>query len=66
MEIIGRDTVSSIRAGLVFGVASLCDGIVERLRKKECKGYTVVATGGDAALVKPYSGTSESLKNPSS
>jgi type III pantothenate kinase len=55
MEIIGRDTVSSIRAGLVFGVASLCDGIVERLLKKECKGYTIVATGGDAALIKPYS-----------
>jgi type III pantothenate kinase len=56
MELIGRDTVSSIRAGLVFGVASLCDGIVERLRKKECKGFTVIATGGDSELIKPYSG----------
>jgi type III pantothenate kinase len=55
MEIIGRDTVSSIRAGLVFGVAGLCDCIIERLQKKECKGYTVIATGGDAALIKPYS-----------
>lgn len=54
MEIIGRDTVSSIRAGLVFGVAGVCDGVVERLQKKECKGFNVIATGGDAALVKPY------------
>jgi type III pantothenate kinase len=54
MEIIGRDTVSSIRAGLVFGVAGVCDGVVDRLLKKECKGFKVIATGGDAALVKPY------------
>lgn len=54
MEIIGQDTVSSIRSGLVFGVASLCDGIIKRLLSKECKGYKVIATGGDAHLIKPY------------
>jgi len=55
IEIIGRDTVASIRAGLIYGAASLCDGIIEKLLKKECKGFRVVATGGDAALVKTYS-----------
>jgi len=45
----GRDTVSSIRAGLVFWGGESCDGVVDRLLKKECHGYTVIATGGDAA-----------------
>jgi type III pantothenate kinase len=55
IEIIGQDTVSSIRAGIVYGVASLCDGIINRLLSKECKGFKVIATGGDAHLIKSYS-----------
>ena len=55
IEIIGRDTVSSIRAGIVYGVASLCDGIINQLLRKECRGFKVIATGGDAHLIKPYS-----------
>lgn len=55
IEIIGRDTVSSIRAGIIYGVSSLCDGIIARLLKKEAKGFKVIATGGDISLVKPYS-----------
>lgn len=54
-EIVGMDTVSSIRSGIVYGVASLCDGVIERLVVRECKGYKVIATGGDAHLIKPYS-----------
>jgi type III pantothenate kinase len=55
IELIGRDTASSIRAGIVYGAASLCDGIIERLLAKECRGYKVVVTGGDAFLVRPFS-----------
>jgi len=55
IELIGRDTASSIRAGIVFGAASLCDGIIERLLKKECRGYKIIVTGGDALLIKPHS-----------
>ncbi len=55
IEIIGRDTVSSIRAGIIYGTAGLCDGIIDRLIHRECRGYKVLATGGDAALVKLYS-----------
>jgi len=54
-ELIGRDTRSSIRAGLVYGVSALCDGILARLLKTKCKGYRIVATGGDARLLRPYS-----------
>lgn len=55
-EIIGMDTVSSVRSGIVYGVASLCDGIISRLLARECRGYKVIATGGDAHLIKPYAG----------
>lgn len=54
IELIGRDTVSSVRAGLIYGVASLYDGIIARLLEKECKGYAVVVTGGDVELIKPF------------
>lgn len=54
IEAIGKDTVSSIRAGLIFGVAGLCESVINRLLKKECKGFKVVATGGDVRLVKPF------------
>jgi len=63
MEIIGRDTVSSIRSGLVYGVASLCDGVIERLMNKECKGYKVISTGGDVELIKPYSSRISNIEN---
>ena len=55
VELIGRDTKSSIRAGLVYGAAGLCDGILARLLKGKRKGWRVIATGGDARLVRPHS-----------
>jgi len=55
VELVGRDTQNSIRAGLVYGVAGLCDGILGRLLSGARKKFTVVATGGDAQLVRPHS-----------
>ena len=51
---IGRDTVSSIRNGMIYGYASACDGLVSRFRKKMGKNLKVVATGGDARLIAGY------------
>lgn len=45
-ELIGRSTVESIRSGVTFGLASLCDGIVEKIRKNNSKKVFVIATGG--------------------
>jgi type III pantothenate kinase len=50
-SVIGRNTVSSIQAGLVYGYVSLVDGLIERIRSEldfECK---VIATGGLAREV---------------
>lgn len=52
--LIGRDTKSSMNKGIIFGYAAACDGIIERFRKKYGKGFKIVATGGDAALIARY------------
>lgn len=49
--VIGRDTVSNIRAGLTYGFADLTDGIVRRMSAEMGAPATVVATGGLAELI---------------
>jgi type III pantothenate kinase len=51
--IIGRDTVSAIQAGILYGYAGLVDGIVERMKKELSPDARVIATGGLAELVTP-------------
>ena len=50
-SVIGRDTVSNIRSGLIFGYADLTDGIVRRMMEEMGVTPTVVATGGLADLM---------------
>lgn len=52
-SVIGRDTVSAIQAGIIYGYAGLVDGIVERMKKELSQEARVVATGGLAGLVAP-------------
>jgi type III pantothenate kinase len=51
--IIGRDTVSAMQAGILYGYAGLVDGIVERMKKELSPEARVIATGGLAELVTP-------------
>ncbi len=51
---IGRNTINSVQAGVIFGTASLVDGLIERVAtemKRGESGVTVVATGGLAGTV---------------
>ena len=50
-ELLGRDTVNSIRSGLVNGTAAMCDGVVAKLKRKYARHAVVVATGGAAPLI---------------
>jgi type III pantothenate kinase len=50
-EVVGRNTVSSIQAGIFFGYVGLVDGIVRRIEKENGVKAKVVATGGLAPLV---------------
>lgn len=53
-HVIGRDTIDSIRGGILFGFGAMCDGLVAKYRKIFGKGTKVIATGGNAALISQY------------
>jgi type III pantothenate kinase len=53
LKVIGRDTISAMQAGIVYGYAGLVDGIVERMKLELSADARVVATGGLAELVSP-------------
>jgi type III pantothenate kinase len=50
-SVIGRNTVSSIQSGLVWGFVAQVEGMVERMVAELGGKAKVVATGGQAALV---------------
>jgi type III pantothenate kinase len=53
-SLIGKGTVDAIRSGVIYGFASMCDGIVHRLRAELGEGTRVIATGGLAPSIVPY------------
>ena len=50
-EAIGRNTVTNIQSGAVYGYAGLVDGLVERMQAELGGGAKVIATGGNAGLL---------------
>jgi type III pantothenate kinase len=50
-SVIGKDTISSMNVGIVYGYAGLVDGIVNRMKEESGHDLTVVATGGLAPLI---------------
>jgi type III pantothenate kinase len=50
-DAIGRNTVSNVQSGVVYGWAGLVDGIVERMKAEMDGAPRVVATGGHAGLI---------------
>lgn len=56
-SIIGKDTVNSMRGGILFGFGAMCDGLVAQYRKILGRSIKVIATGGNARLMKRYAKT---------
>ncbi len=54
---IGRNTIHSMQAGIVFGYVGLVDGLVRRLTSEMGTEVAVIATGGLATLIEPDSET---------
>ncbi|MFA5142927.1 MAG: type III pantothenate kinase [Candidatus Omnitrophota bacterium] len=61
ISIIGKDTVSSMRGGILFGFGAMCDELSLKYRKRLGKSLKVIATGGNASLIKKYSGSIQIL-----
>jgi len=56
-NIIGKNTAESIRAGILFGYGTMCDGLVRKFRKIIGGNVRVIATGGNCSLLKRYTGS---------
>ncbi|HEX3036536.1 MAG TPA: type III pantothenate kinase [Thermodesulfobacteriota bacterium] len=59
--VIGKTTVESMQAGIVYGYAGLVDGIVTEIQKEMGTSPKVIATGGGASLIATESRTIEEV-----
>lgn len=60
-SVIGRNPVTSMQAGIIFGYAGQVDGIVGRIRSEFNVSPRVIATGGLAELIAAESDTIEEV-----
>lgn len=56
-SVIGKDTISSIQAGIIFGYASLVDSLVAKIADESGADPMVVATGGLSRVISDESTT---------
>ena len=57
-SVIGRNTIDAMKSGVLHGYGTMIDGLVKILGKKMCshgERLNVIATGGMAELIIPYS-----------
>ncbi len=50
-EAIGRNTITNMQSGVVYGYAGLVDGLVARMKAEMAGQAKVIATGGYATLI---------------
>lgn len=52
-KVIGKNTIDCMRSGIMYGSASMMDGIITRMEEDLGEKATVIATGGLARFVTP-------------
>jgi type III pantothenate kinase len=60
-QVIAKNTVNSMQAGMFYGYVGLVDGIVNRMKQESRESPKVVATGGLAEQIAPASQTIEEV-----
>ena len=53
-EVLGKNTVDSMKSGAIFGMAAMLAGLVERAEAQLGEGCTVIITGACAAEIAPH------------
>jgi len=53
-RVIAKNTVECMKSGVVFGSASMLDGMIERIEKELGTSATYIATGGYASAIVPH------------
>lgn len=61
-KVIGKDTINSIKSGVIFGNAAMVDGMVERMSEEMGETPKIIATGGLAPLISKISKTIEKVE----
>ncbi|MCA9421334.1 MAG: type III pantothenate kinase, partial [Nitrospira sp.] len=61
-SVIGKDTTTSMQAGIMYGYAGLVDEIVKRIQQEIGESALVIATGGLAQTVVPISSTIQEVR----
>jgi len=56
-QVIAKNTINSMQAGIFYGYVGLVDGIVDHMRSESDEDFLVIATGGLASLIAPESKT---------
>jgi type III pantothenate kinase len=62
-NVIGKNTVESMKSGIIYGNGALVDGMVHRMAKEMGSTPKVIATGGLAGLIAEASETIEVVDN---
>ncbi len=52
--VVGKNTADCMRSGVVFGNASMIDGMIERINEEIGEALPVYATGGLASVIVPH------------
>ncbi len=53
-KVIGRNTIDSMKSGLINGSAAMIDGLIDRIEEELGISATVLATGGLSSFIVPY------------
>jgi type III pantothenate kinase len=62
-QVVGKDTITSIQSGIIYGYAGLVDGMVRRIQAEMKSPFKVIATGGLAPLIQNVATTIESVES---
>ena len=52
-HVVGKNTVDSMRSGMLYGTAAMIDGLIDRIEEELGHSSTLIATGGMAQFVTP-------------
>lgn len=52
-HVIGKNTVDCMRSGMLYGTASMIDGLIDRIEEELGHSSTIIATGGMAQFITP-------------
>ena len=53
-NVIGRNTIDAMDSGMIYGTASMLDGMIDRIQEELGQPVQVIATGGLSQKVTPY------------